>query len=196
MARRKSRRTVVWALIAATATLVISTGGAVTAVSSGAATAPRLVPANPPLLEGTISGYAGMCLDNYRSGTANGNKIDLYRCNGTGAQNWLFNTYVAAGNGQYTGEIVNDSNGTYNGKCLNDANYGGVGSKVILWDCTKTSNEIWTYWTKWREYSVTIGGHTYCMNDPAYSTAQGTQQIMWTCPDTANEQYTLPPWQG
>ena len=92
-----------------------------------------------------------------------------------------------AASGNYTGELVSN-----NGQCVNDAGYGGAGSKVILWACTGTGNEVWTYWPKYREYSVTYSGHTYCMNDPGYSTAKGTQQIVWTCPDTANEQYSIP----
>ena len=190
MARPRARHALMLAATAA-AMLVMAIGGAVAAVPSGAAAAPGLTPANPPMLDGTITGYAGLCLDDYHSGAANGTEVDLYRCNNTRAQSWFFN-YSEDTGGEIVGEIANDGSG----KCLNDAGYGGAGSKVILWDCTNTSNEIWTYWSQWHEYSVTIGAHTYCMNDPAYSSQPGTQQIMWTCPDTANEQYTQIPWTG
>ena len=130
--------------------------------------------------------YHSLCLENAGASTAAGNKIDLNTCDSSaGAQQWTLDA-VQGSNGNYTGELV-----TYGG-CANDAGYGGTGSKVILWSCTGTSNEIWTYWPRWREYSVSYGGRTYCMNDPGYSTAPGTQQIVWTCPDTANEQYALP----
>lgn len=140
----------------------------------------------PPPPTGVITGYAGLCLDDYGSGAANGTKVDLYTCNGTRAQRWVLHPTLGS-NWPYTGELVSS-----NGKCVNDAGYGGAGSKVILWTCTGTSNEIWTYWTKYKEYAVSYGGNTYCMNDPGYSTAKGTQQIVWGCPDTANERYTLP----
>ena len=139
---------------------------------------------------GAVQGYHSMCLDNSGSSVgstvADGNKIDLYTCGVTDGQQWMLNA-TQGPDGNYTGELVNS-----NGMCANDAGYGGAGSKVILWSCTGTSNEIWTYWTHWREYSVSYGGHTYCMNDPGYSTTPGVQQIVWTCPDTANELYTLP----
>ena len=128
---------------------------------------------------GAVQGYHSLCLDNSGSSTAAGSKIDLNTCDGTGAQQWML-TATQGSDGKYTGELVNS-----NGMCVNDAGYGGSGSNVILWSCTGTSNEVWTYWPRWREYSVSYGGHTYCMNDPGYSTTPGTQQIVWTCPDTA-----------
>jgi outer membrane protein assembly factor BamB len=135
---------------------------------------------------GQVTGYGNLALDDYHSGNTNGTPVDLDTPNGTGSQHWTFNA-IEDSNGNYTGELVNS-----NGMCVNDAGYGGSGSKVILWSCTGTSNEEWTYWPTYKEYSVSYGGHAYCMNDPGYSTTPGVQQIVWTCPDTANEQYTLP----
>jgi len=34
--------------------------------------------------------HSGKCIDDWLSGTGNGNKIDQYSCNGTGAQKWKF----------------------------------------------------------------------------------------------------------
>ena len=135
---------------------------------------------------GAVQGYHSLCLDNYGSRAADGNKIDLYTCNASLAQRWTLRA-TPDSNGNYTGELVNS-----NGMCVNNAGYGGVGSKVILWGCTGTANEVWTYVPTSKEYSVSYGGHTYCMNDPADSTTPGVQQIVWTCPGTTNEQYTLP----
>ena len=141
----------------------------------------------PPYPNGTVGGYHSLCLDDYGSSAANGTKVDLYTCNGSGAQNWTLKAASKNAAGNYVGELE-----AQNGACVNDAGYGGTGSKVLLWSCTNTSNEVWTYWPKYLEYSVSYGGHTYCLNDPGYSTAKGTQQIVWTCPDTANEQYGSP----
>jgi GH25 family lysozyme M1 (1,4-beta-N-acetylmuramidase) len=135
---------------------------------------------------GAVQGYYSLCLDNFRQSTANGNKIDLFTCNGSVAQHWTMEA-APASNGRYTGWLENS-----NGKCLNDAGYGGVGSQVILWDCVNTANETWTYWPLYREYSVSYGGHTYCLDDPGYSITPGVPQNVWTCPDTVNEWYALP----
>ena len=160
---------------------------AVTTTPSGDSPTLHVIPSPAgPSPAGAVQGYHALCLDNYGSSASDGTKIDLYTCNGTGAQYWTLNA-TQGPDGNYTGELVNG-----NGMCVNDAGYGGAGSKVILWSCTGTINEVWTYWPAYQEYSVTYGGHTYCMNDPGYSTTPGTQQIVWTCPDTANEQYTLP----
>src|SRR4051794_14386349 len=53
----------------------------------------------------TIVGAGSKCLDNFANLKKNGNKIDLYTCNGTDAQKWTVNT---------NGTIVNG-----NGYCLN-----------------------------------------------------------------------------
>lgn len=35
-------------------------------------------------------------------------------------------------------------------------------------------------------------GSRLCLDDPAYSTANGTQLIVYTCSDTRNQRWTLP----
>lgn len=139
------------------------------------------LPPPPPSGAGgaAITGYAGRCVDDYGSGTVNGNKIDIYRCNGTPAQAWTF----TAG-----GELVNAASG----KCLNDAGYGGQATKQILWTCNGASNERWTH-NGDGEYVLAAGGGTLCLNDPGFSTADGTQLIVWPCgQDAANERWSLP----
>ncbi len=137
---------------------------------------------------GAVTGYGGKCLDDYHSSTANGTKIDLYSCNGTRAQAWTFQETGTTSGGTSLGYLVNAASS----KCLNDAGYGGPGTKVIQWTCGSYSNELWQYWPRYREYSLYSGSKTVCLNDPGYSTANGTQQIVWSCPDTPNEQYSLP----
>ncbi len=50
----------------------------------------------------------GKCLDIYAAGTANGTTVELYGCNGTGAQDWV---------PQSNGSLVTPNSG----KCLDDA---------------------------------------------------------------------------
>jgi hypothetical protein len=141
-----------------------------------ASAASNPVTPEPPDLTGVITGYAGKCVDNYRSSTVNGTKIDLYQCNGTHAQQWTLTS---------AGELVNAASG----KCLNDAGYGGQGTKLIQWTCGNYSNEHWTH-TAADQYKLQANG--LCVNDPGYSTANGTQLIIWKCGNYANERWALP----
>ena len=65
------------------------------------------------------------------AGTANGTLVDLYTCNGTGAQQWQ---------AQSNGELVNPESG----KCLDDTGFGGSGTQVQIWSCGDTANQQWT----------------------------------------------------
>ena len=72
----------------------------------------------------------GMCLDVDGAGTANGTLVDLYTCNGTGAQQWQ---------AQSNGELVNPESG----KCLDDTGFGGSGTQVQIWSCGDGTNQQW-----------------------------------------------------
>ena len=136
----------------------------------------RARPAPPPSGTGAITGYAGRCVDDYHSGTAGGNKIDIYSCNGSAAQTWTLTP---------SGELRNSASGM----CLNDAGYGGQGTKLIQWTCGAYSNEHWAR-TPAAQYKLAYNG--LCLNDPGYSTADGTQLIIWACGSYANERWSLP----
>jgi hypothetical protein len=41
-------------------------------------------------LQGAIHGVGGDCLDIPSSNTSNGNQLQVWSCNGTGAQKWTF----------------------------------------------------------------------------------------------------------
>lgn len=77
---------------------------------------------------GTITGAGGKCLDVSEAATADGTKIQLWTCNGTGAQRW---------------SRVGDSVRAL-GKCL-DVDDGGTanGTKVQLWTCNGTGAQVW-----------------------------------------------------
>ncbi|GAB3933713.1 hypothetical protein GCM10027614_05280 [Micromonospora vulcania] len=82
----------------------------------------------PPPTGGRITGVGGKRLDIDNAGTADGTKIQLWTCNGTGAQTWsrVGETYRALG------------------KCL-DVDNGGTanGTKVQLWTCNGTGAQVW-----------------------------------------------------
>jgi beta-glucosidase len=130
-----------------------------TAVGTGGATGP-------------ITGYEGLCLDDRSASTADFNPVQVYTCNGTGAQQWTVesnNTLEVLGgcldvdgagttngttvdyypcNGTAAQTWVPQSNGELvnpnSGKCLDDTGYGGSGTQVQIWTCGDTSNQQWT----------------------------------------------------
>ena len=74
----------------------------------------------------------GKCLDVQGGGTANGTLVQLYTCNGTGAQVWQ---------PQPNGALANPQSG----KCLDDTGSSTTpGTQVQIWSCTGAGNQSWT----------------------------------------------------
>jgi hypothetical protein len=74
----------------------------------------------------------GDCLDVTGGGTANGTLVDLYTCNGTGAQVWQ---------PQPDGALLNPQSGA----CLDDTGLSTTpGTQVQIWSCTGAANQSWT----------------------------------------------------
>ncbi len=81
---------------------------------------------------GAITGYGGLCVDVRGASSANFTPVQVYTCNGTGAQRWT----VAAGN---TLQAL--------GKCM-DINGGGTwsttpGTQLQIWSCSGNANQHW-----------------------------------------------------
>jgi Glycosyl hydrolase family 12/Ricin-type beta-trefoil lectin domain len=121
---------------------------------------------------GPVVGYEGLCLDDRAASTAEYNPIQVYTCNGTGAQQWTVepnNTLEVLGMcldvdaaGTANGTLVDlyTCNGTgaqvwepqpdgallnpNSGKCLDDTGYGGSGTQVQIWSCSGNDNQSWT----------------------------------------------------
>lgn len=78
---------------------------------------------------GQITGLAGKCLDVEGSGTADGTPAQLYRCNGTAAQQWTF---------------ASDGSVRALGKCLDVANGATAdGTPVRMWNCNGSAAQKW-----------------------------------------------------
>ncbi|WP_254550195.1 ricin-type beta-trefoil lectin domain protein [Catellatospora tritici] len=118
----------------------------------------------------------GLCLDVRSSGTANGTPIQIYTCNGTGAQQW---TYVEAGTTLHA-----------LGKCA-DISGGGTanGTKVQLWDCNNTGAQVFIHRADGSYYNPQSNR---CLDDPAGSTTPGTQVQIWDCNGQSPQNWTLP----
>jgi len=120
------------------------------------------------------SGIAGKCMDVNGSNSANGTAVQLYDCNGTGAQVWT----------QY-------SDGTLRalGKCL-DATGNGTGNstKLEIWDCNGGANQQWQVYNG--GYRNPVSGR--CVDDPGSSTANFTQLQLWDCNGTNAQKWSTP----
>ena len=63
--------------------------------------------------------------------TTNGTLIQLYDCNGSGAQQWQ----------QANGTLQNPASG----RCLDDPGFSTAnGTQLVLWDCNGGTNQKWS----------------------------------------------------
>jgi hypothetical protein len=131
-------------------------------------------PPPPPTGHGLLNAN-GLCLDVRSSGTANGTPVQIYTCNGTGAQQW---SYVEAGSTLHA-----------LGKCL-DIPGGGTtnGLKLQLWDCNNTGAQVFIHQGNNSYYNPQANK---CLDDPSASTTPGTQVQIWDCNGTGAQTWTF-----
>jgi hypothetical protein len=124
---------------------------------------------------GRITGYGGLCVDDASSNTADYNPVQVWTCNGTGAQNWT----VGAD------RTVRDF-----GKCLDVYGSGTAnGTTVDLYTCNGTAAQVWVPQPNGALLNPPSGK---CLDDTGWSTTPGTQLEIWDCTGGANQQWTLP----
>ncbi|WP_109506167.1 glycoside hydrolase family 16 protein [Nocardioides speluncae] len=123
---------------------------------------------------GPITGIGGKCVDVAGANVANGTQVQLYDCNGTGAQRWT---------------VGGDGTIRALGKCL-DVSAGSVanGAKVQLWDCNGTGAQQWTV-TGARD--IVNPQANKCLDAAENSSANGTRLQIWTCAGTTNQKWTV-----
>jgi ricin-type beta-trefoil lectin protein len=144
------------------------------ASGAGACEASHAIVSNAP--RGPIkSAIAHECVDDAGNGSGNGNKVDIFTCNGNPSQIWI---------------AVSDSTLRINGKCMDIIGAKTVnGTRIDIWPCSGHWNQVWQH----KSNGEWVNPHSgKCLNDPAYSTKNGTQLIIWTCTDTVNERWTVP----
>jgi predicted chitinase len=125
--------------------------------------------------DGTISGFAGKCVDVAGASAANGTAVQLYDCNGTGAQVWS-----------------NPGDGTLRalGKCLDVVDKSTAdGAAVQLWDCAGSANQQWVV-TAARD--IVNPAADKCLDVRDNNSANGTRLQIWTCMGTANQKWNAP----
>ena len=124
---------------------------------------------------GPITGYEGLCMDVRGANAANFTPVQVYTCNGTGAQQW---TVVQAGSTLHA-----------LGSCLDVDGAGTAnGTTVDLYTCNGTGAQVWEPQSNGELFNPNSGK---CLDDTGYG-GSGTQLQIWACADTSNQQWTLP----
>jgi beta-glucanase (GH16 family) len=121
---------------------------------------------------GPITGFGGKCVDVAAAGSANGTQVQLYDCNGTGAQQW-----TASG-----------SSLRALGKCMDVAGADPAnGTRVQLYDCNGSAAQQWT-----RPGDGTLRALGKCLDATGVSSANGTPLQIWDCSGGANQKWNAP----
>jgi hypothetical protein len=128
---------------------------------------------------GYLTGVDSKCLDNHGNIMVDDNKINLWECNGTGAQRWTVPASTT------TGTIVNS-----NGYCLDVKDAGTAsGTLVQLYHCNQTVAQ------DWKINSTTgaiVNPHSgLCLDDEHSNTTNGNQIWVYTCNNTDAQKWTL-----
>jgi hypothetical protein len=134
-------------------------------------------PTTPPPTgrTGRITGIAGKCVDVAAASSANGTAVQLYDCNGSGAQNWT---------------VGADDTLRALGKCLDVAAAGTAnGSPVQIYDCNGTGAQVWQPQSNGTLRNPASGR---CLDASGNSSANGTRLQIWDCFAGANQRWTLP----
>jgi hypothetical protein len=124
----------------------------------------------------------GKCMDDAANSSANGNKIQIWTCNGWANQNW---TYYPDSYPGGAGVLK------HNGKCL-DVIHGGRtnGTLLDLYTCNGTGSQQWYLTGSAGELVNPQSGK--CAEDPYGSTVNGRQLDIWTCNGQNNQAWTVP----
>jgi Ricin-type beta-trefoil lectin domain len=129
-----------------------------------------------PVTVHQVHGYYGTCVDDFGNSSAERTKIGIWSCSPTDtAQSW-----------SYSGDELK-----IHGMCVNAKGNGKSGSKLILWKCTGSANEIFVHNSK-QEYVEKTNGWKYCIDDPGYSKKNGTQLFVYACNNGSNQHFSLP----
>lgn len=124
---------------------------------------------------GQITGIGGKCVDVAAANTANGTAVQLYDCNGTGAQQWTIGT---------------DGTVRALGKCMDVTAAGTAdGTQIQLYDCNGTAAQQWVYSSA---HDIVNPAANKCLDATGQSSANGTRLQIWECSGNPNQKWTAP----
>jgi glucoamylase len=125
---------------------------------------------------GPILGAAGECVDDAGASTDNGAAIQIFACNGTGAQSWAWMS------GEGTLRAL--------GKCMDVTGGATVsGTPVQLWDCNGTGAQEWRFRQQSRLVNPQSGR---CLAVGGGDGADGTRLEISDCNNAAAQVWRLP----
>jgi len=125
-----------------------------------------------PIVSGVSS---SLCVDDSNSSTTDGSHIQIWTCNGTGAQQWTVAT-----------------NGTLQvlGGCMDVTSGGTANGTLVQWyTCNGTGAQQWQAGANGSLVNPQSGK---CLDDPGSTTTIGTQLQLYTCNGTNAQNWTLP----
>jgi glucosylceramidase len=123
---------------------------------------------------GQITGLAGKCIDVAGANSADGTAVQLYDCNGSGAQQW-----------------TRPGDGTLRalGKCLDVASGSTAdGAVTQLYTCNGSGAQQWTY-TSGSDFVNPQANK--CLDVTGNNSANGTRLQIWTCSGAANQKWNV-----
>ena len=106
------------------------------------------------------------CADNSGNNQVNNNKIDIYECNGTGAQVWTLEADGSIHNGTSSFCMGVTGGGTANG------------TLIILRNCNGNASQEWRVMANGELINQNSGT---CLDDSGNTTTNGTQLQIWNC---------------
>lgn len=150
--------------------------GPLTAPTGPRVTASTSTPATLPWRRGALTGVGGSCIDIDGGVPVDGNRIQLWACNGTKAQIW---TATPSGTLQVVGYCLRIKGGS-----------AAMGLPVEAWTCdANAAAQQWKF-VAGRLINPASG---LCLTSPNDATANGTQLIIATCGSSPGQQWTTPP---
>jgi type 1 glutamine amidotransferase len=124
---------------------------------------------------GPVTGIGGKCVDVQGGNSADGTQIQLWTCNGSGAQQWT---------------LPGDGTLRALGKCLDVSGSGTAnGTKIQLWNCNGTGAQQWTPGSNGSLVNPQSGK---CLDAEGVSSADGTRLHLWSCHGGDNQRWNLP----
>ena len=123
-------------------------------------------------------------LDDVSASTANGNPIDVYTANNTGAQSWSMSNTNVSPAGYY-------NLATEGANCLT-ASSTASGSAVTLTPCNGSSGQAWNAVATGGTYAFHPANNpSNCLDVRGDATASGTVVQVYTCNSGPNEQWAV-----